>query len=173
MKILFSTRVTHWRNKPLLRVGPMSNSTWPTQNELKGIFEDSVSYIMSGFLKYVFSFYFYFILFIYSPYRYWVYIGASDFVFWVLCKPVGLCMYIWVFLCLFFGSFPSICLCNPIPNCFCSILINLFYYYSLDICFLVRNRKRMYLYGKKGGEELFEVEGGDTIINICEKICFQ
>lgn len=43
MKIYFPLRKCHLGNKLLIRVGYMTGSTWPTESELQGIFESSLS----------------------------------------------------------------------------------------------------------------------------------
>lgn len=78
------------------------------------------------------------------------------------------CVDKWIsFLCLLFGSFPCVCL---IPM---SVFV-LFYYYPLEACCFLRDRKGVDPDGRGSGEELGGVEGGEINQDIlCEiKIYF-
>lgn len=98
----FSPKDSHWEKQPLLSIGPMFSSRWPTQNKFNGIFGDSLSHnAVSGYphpLK--------------IPY---MCIMASSFGFlwdFCVCKCVHVCVS--AFICIshafFLASFSSVCL---------------------------------------------------------------
>lgn len=60
----------------------------------------------------------------------------------------------------------SICFVLPGLSGFVFILFyfTLFHYYSLDVCFIARDRKGVNLNGRGGGENLKRVGGDETVI---------
>lgn len=115
MKIQFSLRF-HQGNKLLLttlKVSHMPSSRWSIGNKLNDISGGSVLHTATwGLLLYIYIF------FTFSVCDFWVW------------KQVGLC----TFVSCAFSWVLSFCLFCPILNCFCFIL--LFLYYPLQACFV-------------------------------------
>ena len=125
----------------------MPNNRWLAENKdqhLQRVLNSQ--YPVRGFLFLIFLFYFilfYFILFYFKQCCFillCMYIIPSSFDFWWdsrACKQMGFGIYI-CFLCLFLGSFPSIC---PILICLVLFYLFLFYYYLLEVCVVSNIRK--------------------------------
>lgn len=136
MEFFFSKKVLLRTQTTLLRADPMPISRWPTQNELNGLHEGSLSHnVLSGSI---------------SPpttglshfHRSFAYIMSSGFVILrdsCVCECVCVSVSYMCFLCHFFGSFVFVLSIMISLFLFC-----LFYYYSLDACLFSNKRRRGY-----------------------------